>query len=256
MTKIRVAGIDIGSRTIKLVLLENQTLSDFQIIDTGHHPLANSEELLSRYEVDTIVATGYGRHLAKTHFADTVITEIKAYALGAHSLFPKGRTIIDVGGQDSKVIRVDENGRFEDFEMNDRCAAGTGRFLEVMADTLGFKIEEFGNQALKAKRPVNINSTCTVFSETEVISLIASGENRKNIALGVHQAIVTRLVAMARKIGLEEDIIFAGGVAKNSCITSLLGQKLGAKLFIPNEPQIVGALGAALAAKTCSPKTV
>ena len=249
MVKIRVAGIDIGSRTIKLVLLENGILSDFQIVDTGHHPLARSKELLNGYKVDKIVATGYGRHLAKTHFADTIITEIKAYALGAHHLFPKCRTIIDVGGQDSKVISIDENGHFEDFEMNDRCAAGTGRFLEVMAKTLGFEIEEFGDQALKAKRPVNISSTCTVFSESEVISLIASGEDRKNIALGVHQAIVIRLAAMASKIGLKEDIVFAGGVAKNSCISSLLEQKIGMKLFIPREPQIVGALGAALTAK-------
>ena len=249
MVKIRVVGIDLGSRTIKLVLLENGTLSNFRIIDTGHDPLSQSKELLSRYEFDTIVATGYGRHLAKTHFADTIITEIKAYALGARHLFPKCRTIIDVGGQDSKVISIDENGLFQDFEMNDRCAAGTGRFLEVMAKTLDFKIEEFGDQALKAKRPVNISSTCTVFSESEVISLIASGEDRKNIALGVHQAIVTRLAAMAGKIGLKEDIVFAGGVAKNPCISSLLEQKIGMKLFIPKEPQIVGAIGAALTVK-------
>jgi len=249
VVKIRVAGIDIGSRTIKLVLLENGNLSDFQIIDTGHHPLARSRELLNGYRVDKIVATGYGRHSAKTHFAHTVVTEIKAHAFGAHFLFPKCRTIIDVGGQDSKAIRVEEDGQVEDFEMNDRCAAGTGRFLEVMAKTLSFKIEEFGDQALKAKHSVNISSTCTVFSESEVVSLIASGEDRRNIALGVHQAIVHRLAAMANKIGLKEDIVFAGGVAKNKCIASILERKMGAKLFIPKEPQIVGALGAALTAK-------
>jgi predicted CoA-substrate-specific enzyme activase len=246
---IRIAGLDIGSRTIKLVLLENGAICDFQIIDTGHDPLLHSQELLSKCEVDTIVATGYGRYLAKTHFANSIITEIKAYAIGAHYLFPKCRTIIDVGGQDSKVIRVDERGRTEDFEMNDRCAAGTGKFLEVMAKTLDFKVEEFGDQALKAKHPVNISSTCTVFSESEVISLIANGEDRKNIALGVHQAIVNRLAAMANKIGLKEDVVFAGGVAKNNCIASLLEKETGVKLFIPEEPQIVGALGAALTAK-------
>jgi len=249
VVNIKVAGIDIGSRTIKLVLLENGTLSNFRIIDTEHDPLAQSKKLISRYKVDVVVATGYGRHLAKTHFADKIITEIKAYALGAHHLFPKCRTIIDVGGQDSKVIRVDENGHMEDFEMNDRCAAGTGRFLEVMAKTLGFKVEEFGVEALKAKHSVNISSTCTVFSESEVISLISSGANRRDIALGVHQAIVSRLAAMVNKIGPKEDVVFAGGVAKNSCIAHLLGEKLGMKLFIPNEPQIVGALGAALTAK-------
>jgi predicted CoA-substrate-specific enzyme activase len=154
-----------------------------------------------------------------------------------------------VGGQDSKAIRVDEKGQFEDFEMNDRCAAGTGRFLEVMAKTLGFNIEEFGDQALQAEHLVNISSTCTVFSESEVVSLITSGEDRRNIALGVHHAIVTRLAAMIGKVGLLEDVVFAGGVAKNPCISSLLQQKIGVKLFIPKEPQIVGALGAALTAK-------
>jgi len=235
VVKINIVGIDVGSRTIKIVLLKNGALSDFQIIDTGHDPLALCKKLLNGYEVDKIVATGYGRHLAKTHFADTIITEIKAYALGAHYLFPKCKTIIDVGGQDSKVIQVDEKGQFGDFEMNDRCAAGTGRFLEVMAKTLGFKIEEFGHQALKAKRAVNVNSTCTVFSESEVISLIASGEERKNIALGVHQAIFARLAAMVGKIRLKEAVVFAGGVAKNPCISSLLEQKLGVNLFVPKE---------------------
>ena len=248
--KMRATGVDIGSRTIKLALLEDGALSDFRVVDTGHNPLALCEKLLSEYEVDTIIATGYGRHLAKSHFADAIVTEIKAYALGAHFLFPKCRTIIDVGGQDSKVIRVDESGHVEDFEMNDRCAAGTGRFLEVMAKTLGFGIEEFGDQALKAKHPVNISSTCTVFSESEVVSLIASGEDRENIALGVHQAIVVRLVAMAGKIGLEEDVVFAGGVAKNLCITRLIEQEIRRKLFVPKEPQIVGALGAALTVKS------
>jgi len=250
VVEITVAGIDIGSRTTKLVLLENGKLSEFQIIDTGLNPLTRSKELLSAHRFDWIVATGYGRHLARTHFANSVITEIKAHAQGAHFLFPHCKTIIDVGGQDSKVIRIDENGQVEDFEMNDRCAAGTGRFLEIMAKTLSFKMEEFGDQALKAKRSVNISSTCTVFSESEVVSLIAAGEDRKSIALGVHQAIVHRLSAMVDKIGLKEDIVFAGGVAKNRCIASILEQRIGAKLCIPKEPQIVGALGAALTEKT------
>jgi len=224
-------------------------MSDFQIMDTGHDPIASCKKYLDKHKATRIVATGYGRHLAKTHFADTVITEIKAHAIGALNLFPSCRTIVDVGGQDSKVISVNEDGHFEDFEMNDRCAAGTGRFLEVMATILGFSIENFGDQALQAKRLVNISSTCTVFSESEVISLITSGEDRRNIALGVHQAIVTRLAAMIGRVGLREDVVFAGGVAKNPCISSLLQKKIGVKLFIPKEPQIVGALGAALAAK-------
>lgn len=246
---IKVAGLDIGSRTIKLVILENKKLSTFEIVDTGYDPIAICKRLLRKHNFENIIATGYGRHMAKMQFADAIITEIKAYSVGAKYLFPKCKTIIDVGGQDSKVIRISENGQLEDFEMNDRCAAGTGRFLEVISKALGFTIDEFGEQALKAKRPVNINSMCTVFAESEVISLIAKGENRKNIALGVHQAIVTRLLTMLYRMGVKEDVVFAGGVAKNRCITHLLEKKLRVKLFIPREPQIVGALGAALCAE-------
>jgi predicted CoA-substrate-specific enzyme activase len=243
---IRVAGIDIGSRTIKLLVAENEGFSELYIADTGHDPLDVSKKLLDKHAVDMVVATGYGRYLAKEHFAGNVITEIKACALGANCLFPKCRTVIDVGGQDSKVIRIDSKGRFDDFEMNDKCAAGTGRFLEVMARALGFNVEEFGAEALKAKNPVHIDSTCTVFSESEALSLLANGEDRRNVALGVHQAIVTRITSMIDRVGLREDAVFAGGVAKNSCIASLLEKKVGAKLFIPEEPQMLGALGAVL----------
>lgn len=144
------------------------------------------------------------------------------------------------------MIHVEPDGRFDQFEMNDRCAAGTGRFMEVMAKTLGFRVEEFGIEALKAKKPVNISSTCTVFSESEVVSLLANGSDRRSIALGVHQAIITRLASMANKVGIREDIVFAGGVAKNTCIASLLAKRLHARLFIPTEPQMLGALGATL----------
>jgi predicted CoA-substrate-specific enzyme activase len=245
--EIRTAGIDIGSRTIKLLVSENGVFSEFCIADTGHDPLRVSQRLLAyARHVDRVVATGYGRYLAKEHFAGNAITEIKACALGANYVFPKCRTVIDVGGQDSKIIRVDGNGRFEDFEMNDKCAAGTGRFLEVMARTLSFGIEEFGQEAMKAQNPVRIDSTCTVFSESEAVSLLANGEDRRNVALGVHQAIVARLASMVKRVGLKEDVVFAGGVAKNPCITSLLEKGIGATLFIPEEPQMLGALGALL----------
>jgi predicted CoA-substrate-specific enzyme activase len=251
VVEIRTAGIDIGSRTIKLLVAENGAFSRLHVVDTGHDPLKASKKLIDSHDVDVVVATGYGRYLAKQHFAANVMTEIKAYALGANYLFPECRTVIDVGGQDSKVIRVDGNGRFDDFEMNDKCAAGTGRFLEVMAKTLGFDIGEFGTEALKAENPARISSTCTVFSESEAVSLLANGEDCRDVALGVHQAIITRLASMVNKVGLREDVVFAGGVAKNPCMASLLEKRIGAKLFIPKEPQMLGALGAVLSAESC-----
>jgi len=239
------AGIDIGSRTIKLVVLEDHKIIAYRIIDTGIDPLANSKKILDEHKFDKIIATGYGRYLAQKQFGFPVVTEIKAYAQGAHFLFPNCRTVIDIGGQDSKIIRVNQ-GKVEDFEMNDRCAAGTGRFLEVMATTLGFTIDQFGEQACEARKPVTINSMCTVFAESEVISLISHGENVHNIALGLHESIINRILGMIGRIGFEDDVVFAGGVAKNQCMRKLLAKRLKKELFIPEEPQITGALGAAL----------
>ena len=194
------------------------------------------------------MATGYGRHLARTQFDCPIITEIKAYAIGAHFLFPQCRTVIDVGGQDSKVIRLTD-GKVNDFEMNDRCAAGTGRFLEVMAHTLGYSLDNLGQSALKADRSVTINSMCTVFAESEVVSLLARGEKPQNIALGLHESIISRILSMMGRIGCEDEVIFAGGVAKNPCVVALLEKKLATKINVPSEPQIVGAIGAALSIK-------
>ncbi|MEO0098954.1 MAG: acyl-CoA dehydratase activase [candidate division WOR-3 bacterium] len=241
----KTAGIDIGSRTIKVALLQGKNLLHYQIFDTGIDPLGKAKEILQSLSFDHIVATGYGRHLLRQELNCPVITEIKAYALGTNFLFPNCRTVIDIGGQDSKVIRI-EGGKVLDFVMNDRCAAGTGKFLEVMAQTLGYVIEEFWQVALKAKNPLTINAMCTVFAESEVVSLIAQGEKVENIALGLHQAVVNRIFALLGNIGFEEEIIFAGGVAKNLCIVSLLKKKLGKEILIPQEPQIVGAIGAAL----------
>ncbi len=173
------------------------------------------------------------------------MTEIKAFAIGAAFYQPATRTVIDIGGQDCKIIRVDQ-GKVRDFEMNDRCAAGTGKFLEVMAHTLGYPIAEFGQEALASADSVSINSMCTVFAESEVISLIAKGEHPRRIALGLHQSIINRILAMLGRTGYEETIFFAGGAAKNPCLVRLLEQRLGRSLYIPEEPQIVGAVGAAL----------
>lgn len=239
------AGIDIGSRTIKLAIIKNSVLSDFWVTDTGIDPVSKIKKLLKGHKFDEIAATGYGRYLAQTHVGCKVITEIKAHALGADFIFPGCRTVIDIGGQDSKIISC-EDGTVKSFEMNDRCAAGTGRFLEVMSTNLGYTIEEFSQQALEAKESVKINSMCTVFAESEVVSLISEGKNAKNIALGVHQSILNRIISMMGRTGAEPPVVFTGGVAKNRCMTALLEKNLGIKLLVPEEPQITGAVGAAL----------
>jgi predicted CoA-substrate-specific enzyme activase len=239
------AGLDIGSRTIKYVLLDGRAVVDYRIVDTGTDPIGNARRLMNGFNHDLLFATGYGRHLARETFNCPILTEIKAFAQGAVYYYPGCQTIIDIGGQDCKVIRI-ANNRVEDFEMNDRCAAGTGKFLEVMAHTLGFPIETFGAEALAASDTVGINSMCTVFAESEVISLIAQGQHPRNIALGLHQSIVNRIMTMLGKIGYGEKIVLAGGAAKNKCLVDILERKLRKKLYIPDEPQIVGALGAAL----------
>jgi predicted CoA-substrate-specific enzyme activase len=259
--RIRTAGIDIGSRTTKVAVLEDGRLVHSRVVDTGTDPLARARELLAEARHDLgsrsgigwcpFVATGYGRHLARERLGCSAITEIKAHALGANRLFPACKTVIDIGGQDSKVIRV-ESGRQVNFEMNDRCAAGTGRFLEVMAATLGYTLSEFGQAALSAPASVAINSMCTVFSESEVISLIAGGESKQSIALGLHESIVSRLLALVGRVGVESPVVLTGGVARNPCIRALLERRLGVPLLVPDEPQIVGALGAALSVRNGS----
>jgi predicted CoA-substrate-specific enzyme activase len=202
---------------------------------------------LRRQHYDALVATGYGRYLAQSHLDCPTITEIKAYAIGANFLFPGVHTILDIGGQDSKVIHAN-NGKVEDFEMNDKCAAGTGKFLEVMATTLGYTIDEFSNIATQSDKAVSISSMCTVFAESEVVSLIAGGEDRRSIALGLHQSILNRILALLGKTGYGNEIVFAGGVAKNRCMIALMKKRLSMTILVPEEPQIVGAVGAALTA--------
>ena len=227
--------------------MENGQICDYEIIDTGVDPLTKLKCLLDKQKYDTLVATGYGRYLAQMHLKCPIITEIKAYAIGAHFFFPNCRTVLDIGGQDSKVIRV-KNGKVEDFEMNDRCAAGTGKFLEIMATTLGYTIDDFGKKPVDSAEAVSISSMCTVFAESEVVSLIAAGEDRRSIALGLHQSILNRILSLMGRIGYEDGIVFAGGVAKNRCMIALLKKRLAVKIIIPEEPQIVGAVGAALTA--------
>jgi predicted CoA-substrate-specific enzyme activase len=193
--------------------------------------------------------TGYSRHLAAPVLRGEVVTEIKAFAAGATYLYPDCRTVIDIGGQDSKVIRLSDRGEVHKFEMNDRCAAGTGKFLEIMAGTLEVGVAEIGDLALSATKEVRINSLCTVFAESEVVSLIARGEESSAIARALHEAITERITAMVRRVGIKESVVFAGGAALNKCLKKLLEQKLSVELIVPDSPQTVGALGAALIAR-------
>jgi predicted CoA-substrate-specific enzyme activase len=241
------AGLDVGSRTISLVLFDRGVM-DSAVVDTGVRPLARCRHLLKGRGYQRLVVTGYGRHLVAPSLGGEVISEISAFAVGARHLYPEAGTVIDIGGQDSKVILLSEAGAVERFEMNDRCAAGTGRFLEVMAHTLEVDIDEFGELALGASKVVQVNSLCTVFAESEVVSLIARGEEAAAIARALHQAVAKRITGMMHRVGLREEVIFAGGVARNRCLGRLLSDRLGVKITVPDQPQTVGALGAALLA--------
>ena len=251
-----VAGLDIGSLTIKVVIFEENKIKGFTIIPTGANVNKLTKDCLELTlkrtgndfkDLQVIVATGYGR--INVPFADKSITEITCHALGANWLNPDTRTVIDIGGQDSKVISVDQDGRVIDFVMNDKCAAGTGRFLEVMAHALGVKTEELGNESLKSKKKVSISSMCTVFAESEVISLIAEGYAKEDIIRGLHEAISNRIGSMANRLRLKNRVTLTGGVAKNIGMVQALKKRLKVKVYVPEEPQIVGALGAAIAAR-------
>ncbi len=245
---MRFAGIDIGSRTVKLAVLEDGQLVLARKAVTSYNPLATARELMEGVDFAGLTATGYGRHLIKGHLDCPVISEITAFARGAGFFSHDCRAILDIGGQDTKAIALDQQGEMAKFEMNDKCAAGTGRFLEVMATALGYTLEEFSAAALAAKKAVNINSMCTVFAESEVISLTTQGVPRAEVALGIHKAIVSRSLGVLKRIAPPGDVFFAGGVALNDCVRVHLAKELGRPVFVPPDPQIVGAVGAALAA--------
>lgn len=241
-----IGGLDIGSRTIALVEVSEDGIQWSRVVETTFDPMAQCDRLLEDRRFDLLVATGYGRHLAQANFADSVITEIKAFALGCYHFFPECRTILDIGGQDTKAISLGPGGKVMDFQMNDRCAAGTGKFLEVMAGAMGLSLDEMGTLAMQTESEVKISSMCTVFAESEVTGLIAQGTPRPEIARGLHEAICDRASALLKRVGIEREVVFAGGVARNPCLRSLLEKRLGLRLLVPENPQIVGALGAAL----------
>jgi len=255
------AGVDIGSTMTKVVIMDEVVLASV-IGPTGaeHRRLANKvmEEALERAslsfdDLSYIVATGYGR--INVPFADKQITEITCHAKGVSSLFPTVRIVIDIGGQDAKGIKI-SNGKVVDFVMNDKCAAGTGRFLEVIADTLGLKLDEMGELSLKSTTKVKISSTCTVFAEQEVVSRIAEGVHIEDILAGLHDAIASRVYRMAEKLKIEPDVVLTGGVAKNIGVVRAMEEYIGFPVLVPEEPLLTGAIGAAILGKELTLKAL
>lgn len=248
-------GIDIGSITAKGAVLKDNKILGTTVIFTGYNAENAGrtvfEDLLAKLglketDIDRIVSTGYGRNTVG--FSDKAVTEISCHGAGARFQHATVRTIIDIGGQDSKALSIDEKGKVKDFTMNDKCAAGTGRFLEVMARALEVNLDDFGEKSLLSDKPSKISSLCTVFAESEVISLISKGEPRENIMAGIHEAIASRVSALAKRVGIVEPVMMTGGVAKNIGVVRALENKLSTTLIIPGSPQENGAIGAAVLA--------
>jgi predicted CoA-substrate-specific enzyme activase len=248
-------GIDVGSISAKAALVEDGELIGSTVMLTGYNAGKAGERVfidllakvnVQREAVERIVATGYGRNSVEV--AHKAVTEITCHAAGAHFQDPAVRCVIDIGGQDSKAIVLDGAGRVTDFAMNDKCAAGTGRFLEVMARALEVDLDAFGGMSLDADQPAAISSLCTVFAESEVISLIARGERRENIIAGIHESIGSRVIAMASRVGIVEPVMMTGGVAKNIGVVRALERKTGKSIRVLAHAQINGAIGAALIA--------
>ena len=241
-------GIDIGSRTIKIVSIDSrdQEILVSRRIETTFNPLEQATKLLDGIESDRLIATGYGRKLAQENFGADSITEIQAHALGARHVFSECQAILDIGGQDTKAISLDLRGKAQKFEMNDRCAAGTGKFLEFMATSFQLPIEQFGSFALEGAEGLKINSMCTVFAEAEATSLMARGSRPQDIAFALHLSVVKRSISMLRRISTTGPIVFSGGVARNPCITELVRREIRGEVLIPDDPDMIGALGAAL----------
>lgn len=245
---MRVLGLDIGSRSIDAVWLDGERILDWAVADSGYDPGSASAVFVDRGAHDVLVSTGYGRHVAKERFGCGAVTEITAYGLGAAALFPQAASVLDIGGQDTKVISLGSAGRVVDFEMNDKCAAGTGKFLEVMARALGFSLEEMAAASIGSESGIAISSMCTVFAESEVTGLVHRGEDRARIARGLHDAIARRTLGSLRRVNAQGPLVFAGGVAKNPAMVDLITEGFAGEVLVPEESQIVGAYGAALSA--------
>jgi predicted CoA-substrate-specific enzyme activase len=257
---MHAAGVDVGAITAKAAILncegkEPKNLLATALIFAGYDRAAAALQVLNqalaqaglaRDQIGRLVGTGYGR--VQVPGADRTVTEITCHARGAHYLFPGVRTVIDIGGQDSKGIAVGAGGRVLDFVMNDKCAAGTGRFLEVMARALEVDLAECGEIALSAPRRASISSTCTVFAESEVITHLAAGVPRDEIIAGIHAAIAARIATMVGRLPVQDTVVMTGGVARNAGVARMLEERLGHEILVSERSQLAGAIGAALIA--------
>jgi predicted CoA-substrate-specific enzyme activase len=253
-----IIGLDIGSRSIELVAIMDGEVVHARRVPTTFDPVSQCFGLLDGLRPASLVGTGYGRNLIQRLGLEcplSSITEIKAHAMGAAHAFPQARAVLDIGGQDTKAMAL-SGGRVVKFEMNDRCAAGTGKFLEYTAGVFQIPVEEFGAYAMRGTNPPEISSMCTVFAETEATSLMARGTPPQDIALGLHKAIVKRTINMLGRVGYALPLVFTGGVANNPCVLDLLARELGAEIgtdiLIPDEPDMAGALGAALSGQAAA----
>jgi predicted CoA-substrate-specific enzyme activase len=251
------AGVDVGSTQTKAVIIDEQGhIVGRALTSTGANVMRAAESAfaealaagdLREEEVEYVVGTGYGRY--KVTFGNTQVTEISCHGRGAVHMFPATRTVVDMGGQDTKAIRVSPNGEIIDFCMNDKCAAGTGRFLGAASAALEIPLDLLGETALKGDRPVRISTTCTVFAESEVLSWLGKGKKVEDILLGVHQSIAVRSAGLLRRVGVESEITFTGGVARNIAMIETLEAALEAKVNVSEDSHYMGALGAALFAR-------
>jgi predicted CoA-substrate-specific enzyme activase len=250
-----IAGCDIGSRTAKAVIMENNKILADAVILSDAVPSKSANEVMSialksaglnLKDLDYVVGTGYGKE--QISFVDAVESEISCHAKGAFHIMPNARMVIDIGGQDSKATRMDDDGKVVRYTYNDKCATGTGRFLEVMADALEVPLEKMGEVSATSKEELRISNQCVIFAETEVVSLVNDGKKACDIINALHHALSKRVSAMARSIGVEQDIVMTGGVAKNSGVFNAISDALGLPLKAIEgvDPQIMGALGAAL----------
>ncbi len=248
------AGVDVGSTQTKAVIInEDQKIVGRALIDTGANVVQAAENAFERAlkesrlrdgEVEYIIGTGYGRY--RVTFGHAQVTEISCHGRGAVKVFSQTRTVLDMGGQDTKAIRVSPTGEIVDFCMNDKCAAGTGRFLGAAASALEIPLDDLGATALASKKPVRISTTCTVFAESEVLAWLGKGKKIEDILWGVHQSIASRSASLLRRVGIEEQVTFTGGVTRNAGMIRALEDKLGVTLNVSPESHYIGALGAAL----------
>lgn len=248
------AGVDVGSTQTKAVIIdEHMNIVSRGLIDTGANVVKAAENVfavaleearLDEREVEYIVGTGYGRY--RVTFGNTQVTEISCHGRGAVHMFPGTRTVVDMGGQDTKAIRVSQTGEIVDFCMNDKCAAGTGRFLGAAAVALEIPLGELGDTALRSTKPIRITTTCTVFAESEVLSWLGKGKKVEDILWGVHQSIASRSASLVRRVSMEPEITFTGGVTRNPAMIAALEEKLETRLNVSEESHFMGALGAAL----------